>query len=97
MKIGYVNGVWFHLCLQAETVPFPIHMAILAFFIIHKIAGIELYTWTVRKHFHMDSCLFGAGRGNLTDPSHIIPVRYIVMIKSTRVPQLQEIGVNILS
>ena len=34
MKIGYVNGVWFHLCLQAETVPFPIHMAIFAFFII---------------------------------------------------------------
>ena len=73
MKIGYVNGVWFHLCLQAETVPFPIHMAILAFFIIHKIAGIELYTWTVRKHFHIDPRLFGErGRGAISRISAIL-------------------------
>lgn len=80
MEILYIDCIWLHLCLQAESITFMINMTVLSLLILNKIACIELHTWAVGGNLHTDTGFLTVCSSDRTDIALCIIIGYIVMV-----------------
>ena len=80
MEILYIDCIWLHLCLQAESITFMINMTVLSLLILNKIACIELHTRAIGGNLHTDTGFPAVCSRNRTDIALCIIICYIVMV-----------------
>ena len=95
MEILYIDCIWLHLCLQAESITFMINMTVLSLLILNKIACIELHTRAVGGNLHTDTGFLTVCSSDRTDIALCIIIGYIVMVITACELQLFKIRLNV--
>ena len=95
MEILYIDCIWLHLCLQAESITFMINMTVLSLLILNKIACIELHTRTVGGNLHTDTGFLTVCSSDRTDIALCIIIGYIVMVITACELQLFKVRLNV--